>query len=805
MTFEDNFIKFLTSAPSLPHVCPAQDYVLSVCTLLDACCRRLALIGPRDNALSDLALYLATTERQIHEYIIGLLADAGEEAKPFVDDSTIMVTAARLSTVKDALNRDWKNSSSHRAGGVNSLLFYLINTLQLCLQRIEDADKILCGKKAARQRSKSFSDTMGLVDAASTMPRESKYEAFLVLGNEAAQSLARRQQLTHRVFRWTRRVAMSVGVGGLMYIAMDKTQDIGSAGNRNRIAATATKIVGAVFMKSLANRRYEVWRLHHRLEDSTQSLSMWQQKWIIVSSVLQQNNLRKAVSYNKLIAEPSAEDHNVDMKASSRRLLEALPLRSNKGAFWYSQGALRLLLVRRVMDLVYASVGTAMDLTGGTGGYGMWVPLAGLCASYYAIAGSEVTSTRAAHAVAAPSMDFIKRAWGMVTIPPIKWLSVEASKIMKGVSLIERVFVAGVPCLIISQSPQPGILAAINRVRRQQKRAEGTAGGLSSIVEEGDAVGLGEDMATTDRRRGSVNGIFEEKDVIFHVTGGGWFIHTTATDIPFLAEWSAVSDSVVIIPEYDLLPEHHFPRAINQVTAVYCALMDGTASTGLGFRTRKIAVTGESAGGNLAAALCVKLCLDGIVQEKPSDVSGSDEDLGSSGVVMPKRQPSAEDLATIDSVKAPRRRRDGEVCLPDALMLSCPALNMCHSISPSRVMGTGDPVLPSGLIQMISNEYVPPSLGISKEHPLVSPYHASDEILSRMPRTLLWVSASDPLLDDAVDFNTRLRRVGVNSRIHAAQHMPHAFWGLSNAGFPEALKVQKSCKAFLSNVMAGEY
>ena len=159
-------------------------------------------------------------------------------------------------------------------------------------------------------------------------------------------------------------------------------------------------------------------------------------------------------------------------------------------------------------------------------------------------------------------------------------------------------------------------------------------------------------------------------------------------------------------------------------------------------------------------------------------------------------------------------------------MLSCPALNMCHSMSPSRIMGTGDPVLPSGLIQMISDQYVPQDCGIGKEHPLCSPYFASDEvrltrnekfvmdarqtpncsrnpslpsqqILACFPSTLLWVSAADPLLDDAVDFNTWLRRMGVNSSIHAAQHMPHAFWGLSNAGFPEAIKVMKNCNKFL--------
>ena len=576
-----------------------------------------------------------------------------------------------------------------------------------------------------------------------------------------------------------------------MWLAMDRKKKIASADNQRKIATTSVKIVAAVFTRSVLARRYEVWRLRHRLEDSTQSLAMWQQKWIIISSIVSNNKLRKNISYNQLIAQPSAEDHNEESKASSRRLLEALPLRSNKGAFWYSQGALRLLLVRRVMDLVYASVGTAMDMTGPNGAWGLWVPLTGMFASYYAIAGPDVTSTKAAHMVAHPSMDFIKRAWGMVTIPPIRGLSTEAARLFKGIAIIERVTIGGVACLVISHGPNPCLSAAIKRGRRQQKRRPSTLGDIKEEEDTPDAPLKAKALGRDD---------LETYDVIYHITGGGWFIHTTATDIAFLSEWSASTNSVVVVPEYDLLPEHHFPVALNQVTAAYIALVNGNAEAALGFKTGRVAVTGESAGGNMAAALTVKLCYDGIV-----DVDLEKEKKEKEGKVMVKRQSSSENF--FNRLKArsndDRSRERGTVTLPTCLMLSCPALNMCHSMSPSRIMGTGDPVLPSGLIQMISDQYVPKGCGIGKEHPLCSPYFASDEILSCFPDTLLWVSAADPLLDDAVDFNTRLRRVGCNSSIHAAQHMPHAFWGLSNAGFPEAVKVMKSCTRFLLESLVG--
>jgi acetyl esterase/lipase len=66
---------------------------------------------------------------------------------------------------------------------------------------------------------------------------------------------------------------------------------------------------------------------------------------------------------------------------------------------------------------------------------------------------------------------------------------------------------------------------------------------------------------------------------------------------------------VAICPEYALLPKRTFPFALSQTTDVYSALVDGDAVIDLGFEVNRIVVTGESAGGNLAAALCVKLGL----------------------------------------------------------------------------------------------------------------------------------------------------------------------------------------------------
>ncbi len=111
---------FTPLSPTLTPSGTCLDYVLEAADLLDSCCRRLSLIGPCDNALSDLALYLATTERQIHEYVLQILADAGEAARPGVGDYNLMVTCARLSTIRVTLESDVVYSDvGRKSGGVN--------------------------------------------------------------------------------------------------------------------------------------------------------------------------------------------------------------------------------------------------------------------------------------------------------------------------------------------------------------------------------------------------------------------------------------------------------------------------------------------------------------------------------------------------------------------------------------------------------------------------------------------------------------------------------------------------------------
>src|SRR5437899_11093049 len=85
---------------------------------------------------------------------------------------------------------------------------------------------------------------------------------------------------------------------------------------------------------------------------------------------------------------------------------------------------------------------------------------------------------------------------------------------------------------------------------------------------------------------------------------GGWFNLGTARAYRNLVGHIASSAGAdAFIPEYRLAPEHRFPAAVTDVEACYRGLVDKGIN--------KIAVTGDSAGGDLALVLLSIACAPG--------------------------------------------------------------------------------------------------------------------------------------------------------------------------------------------------
>jgi monoterpene epsilon-lactone hydrolase len=84
-------------------------------------------------------------------------------------------------------------------------------------------------------------------------------------------------------------------------------------------------------------------------------------------------------------------------------------------------------------------------------------------------------------------------------------------------------------------------------------------------------------------------------EAILHVHGG-WFSAGSATAYRHLVgHIAARAGTRAFVPDYRLAPEHPFPAAVDDVLATYRGMADGGI--------RRIAITGDSAGGNLALVL----------------------------------------------------------------------------------------------------------------------------------------------------------------------------------------------------------
>jgi len=90
----------------------------------------------------------------------------------------------------------------------------------------------------------------------------------------------------------------------------------------------------------------------------------------------------------------------------------------------------------------------------------------------------------------------------------------------------------------------------------------------------------------------------------FHVLvwlhGGGWVIGSAEQSLHSAKDLAAGAGVVVVVPDYRLAPEHPFPAAFDDAVAVIRDVIDRAAD--LGGPGAKVAVGGDSAGGNLAAA-----------------------------------------------------------------------------------------------------------------------------------------------------------------------------------------------------------
>ena len=96
-------------------------------------------------------------------------------------------------------------------------------------------------------------------------------------------------------------------------------------------------------------------------------------------------------------------------------------------------------------------------------------------------------------------------------------------------------------------------------------------------------------------------GAGERPPVVVYLHGGGWTIGDLQTHDEPCRALAAGTGAVVVSVDYRLAPEHPFPAAVDDAYAAAC-FVAGNAED-LGVDADRLVIAGDSAGGNLAAAV----------------------------------------------------------------------------------------------------------------------------------------------------------------------------------------------------------
>jgi acetyl esterase/lipase len=91
--------------------------------------------------------------------------------------------------------------------------------------------------------------------------------------------------------------------------------------------------------------------------------------------------------------------------------------------------------------------------------------------------------------------------------------------------------------------------------------------------------------------------------VVLYLHGGGWVLGSANTHDRLVCELVVGADAAVVFVEYDRSPAAHYPVALDQCYAVAHWICDHRSD--LRLDASRMAVAGDSAGGNLAAALAI--------------------------------------------------------------------------------------------------------------------------------------------------------------------------------------------------------
>jgi len=204
--------------------------------------------------------------------------------------------------------------------------------------------------------------------------------------------------------------------------------------------------------------------------------------------------------------------------------------------------------------------------------------------------------------------------------------------------------------------------------------------------------------------------------IYFYIHGGGLFMGAGDACRAMSSAAALGAGMPTYAPDYRMPPDHPYPAALDDLIAVYRALLELRAP-------EQLFVGGASAGGNLAAALVLRALHEGLP-------------------------------------------------MPAALVLQTPEVDLTESGDSFVTNAEFDNVL--GSLMHANLLY---ANGADLAHPYLSPLFADPADLAQFPPTFLQAGTRDLYLSNTVRMHRALRNAGVEAELHVWEAMPHGGFG----------------------------
>lgn len=205
---------------------------------------------------------------------------------------------------------------------------------------------------------------------------------------------------------------------------------------------------------------------------------------------------------------------------------------------------------------------------------------------------------------------------------------------------------------------------------------------------------------------------------LVYMHGGAWMQGSPMTHADITMRIAAANRQTVISVDYALAPEHPFPQAVHECRDTVVWLHENADE--LGIDVSRIAIGGDSAGGNLAAAVTLML--------------------------------------------------RGTQHAPMAQLLIYPGTTFDMDL-PSYTENADAPLLNVRGMPAVNAMYVPNES--ERRNPLAAPLHAESH--ADLPPALICVAQYDPLRDDGHAYADKLRQAGVPVEFDTGEGLTHGY------------------------------